>query len=75
MKAKSGPFTGSETSGTAYGVGCGWMYLNRWSINLDLKQYTLDEEVLSSGVETSLNGEAVISFKEVMLSISVPFEL
>jgi len=69
-----GSDSGDTLNGSGIGLGLGYTGLPFVSINFEYKMYTIDEAT-SSGVTSNLAANAEIDLKEMMVSLSVPFDL
>jgi hypothetical protein len=67
---------GDTYSGSGKGLGVGFTGLPFLSINLEYKMFTYDEhEDVSTGVVTKYTSNGELEVKEIVLSVSLPFEL
>lgn len=71
----SGITKGAKFKGAGQGIGIGFTSLPLISLNVEYRMLTYDEYISAAGVTVNLNSQQEYTAKEIVLSVSIPFEL
>lgn len=75
LGVQSGSGLGNDIKGSGYGLGVGYTGLPFVALNLEYRRMTFDEVETLIGQTVKLTSEEEQDFNQIMLSVSMPFDL
>lgn len=65
----------SKIAGSGLGAGVGFSGLPFVSLNLEVRQISLDKQTSAAGIETTYTGDAISRMVEILFTVSLPLNL
>lgn len=75
LGVQSGAGLGADIKGSGYGLGVGYTGLPFVALNLEYRRLTFDEAESVTGQTIKFTSEEEQDFNQIMLSLSIPFDL